>query len=313
MLLAFAFGPSGLVCKPMAAKTQARQGASWSNKLKFYVVVMGGYYAYKYYKMQGKSPDEVSGTSSKGAGAAYECKDGSEHMHRQFEKIGGSWVSSMQAGACSDNQLLLLHRTSLSAETEFASLIPQLITKAAPSGGLQVIAPDRPCHGYTPCSAREDTLERLVARRPGLQQFSYLASGRESIQQALDIAKRRRTPTKMLLLRPMMVEPDTKGVTAPVGVDSARWAALSSDRKSSPGADGPEPLSVAQMPRGCVVTLVYLDGDKEDEAFKTALEEEDVAVDVRYVDSLEDELVPAVTDMLAGDGASAAEASDEEV
>jgi len=299
---------------PPAPAGQARAGGTnWSHKLKFYVVVMGGYYAYKYYRNGGKmTPEDTSGRSSKGTGASSEdCKDGSEHMRRQFNKIGGSWVSSLQAGECSDNQLLLLHQTSLSAHTEFATTIPQLIKKAAPSGGLQVLAPDRPCHGYTPCPAEgEDSQERggvlgrLVFQRSSAQQFAYLASGREAAQQALAIVKRRRAPARMLLLRPFMVEPDTKGVTASVGTDSARYAALNSLLQST---NEDESLSAAAMPRGCVATLMYLDGDKEDDALKTALEEEDVAVDVRYVDSLEEGIVPAVTDMLAGDGSSLAD------
>lgn len=297
-----------------AAAGQGRAGTNWSTKLKFYVVVMGGYYAYKYFRNGGNmTPDDTSGRSSKGASTASEdCKDGSEHMRRQFNKIGSSWVSSLQAGACSDNQLLLLHRTSLSAQTEFATTIPQLIKKAAPSGGLQVIAPDRPCHGYTPCPGggeesqdRGGVLGRLVAQRSGAQQFSYLASGREAARQALAIVKRRKAPARMLLLRPLMVEPDTKGIAASAGIDSARYAALNS---LVPSTDEDEPLSAAAMPRGCVATLMYLDGDREDDALKTALEEEDVAVDVRFVDSLEEGIIPAVTDMLAGDGSSLADA-----
>lgn len=230
-------------------------------------------------------------------------------------------MSSLQAGACSENQLLLLHRTSLSAETEFGTMIPQLIKKATPSGGLQVVAADRPCHGFSPCPGKgedrqEDggTLGRLIARRPGAQQFSYVASGRDAARQALAIAQRRKAPTRMLLLRPMMVTPDAKGVTASIGVDSARWAALKGDSASSK-EDALEPLEVAKMPRGCVVTLMYLDGDQEDEVLRAALEEHDVAVDVRYMDSFEEGVVPAVSDMLASDGASTAdtEAVDEEV
>merc|ERR1712096_454106 len=101
----------------------------------------------------------------------------------------------------------------------------------------------------------------------------------------------------MLLLRPAMVTPDTKGITAPVAVDSARWAVLDGHSPSSK-EDSLESLDVTKMPRGCIVTLMYLDGDKEDEALKAALEEEDVAVDVRFVDSFDEGIVPAVTDML---------------
>jgi len=306
------------------APAQAKAGTNWSHKLKFYIVVMGGYYAYKYYKNQGNDPATAAKGGSKGTAsvAEYDCKDGSEHVHRQFVKVGTSWVSTLQAGACSDNQLLLLHRTGLSAETEFGATIPQLIEKATPSGGLQIVAPDQPCHGFTPCPGEADNgeelssnmLGRLVARRPGAQQFAYLASGRDSTQEALAIVKRRNAPARMLLFRPLMVNPDTKGITAPAGIDSARWDVLGHSPASK--QDSPKPLAVAKMPRGCVVTLMYLDGDKEDDALKAALEEADVAVDVRIVDSMEEGIVPAVTDMLATDGAESAmdtETNDEEL
>jgi len=113
----------------------------------------------------------------------------------------------------------------------------------------------------------------------------------------------------MLLLRPQLVAADIKGRKA--AVDAARWAVLSSSKER-----GLESLDVVKMPRGCTATLIYLEGDQEDDALKTALEDDDVAVEVRYVDSLEEldaGIVSAVSDMLAGDGAATEESSDEEV
>lgn len=61
-------------------------------------------------------------------------------------------------------------------------------------------------------------------------------------------------------------------------------------------------MNVAKMPKGCMVMLVYLSGDVEDEGLKTALQAVDVSVEVRHLISLERGLLQASVHLLSGDG-----------
>jgi len=291
-----------------------KAGMGWGTRLQIYVLIMGGYYAYKYWK-NGGLPDK-STTSSKGDGRD-DCKEATTHPQRRFKKVDGSWLSYVEAGSCSNVQLLLLHQTSLSAETEFGATIPQLL-KAAPAGGLRVLAIDQPCHGYSPCQdpgtseAPAGVFARFLAGRPANHQFAYMASGREAARNVLAIVQSRREAARMLLVRPLMVAVDSKGAASSAVVDSARWAVLQGARPSAEAAKT-EPLTIGKMPRGCTVTLLYLEGEEEDEALKQALEDADVIVEVRNVDSLDEGIVPAVADMLTVGGASTADSVDEEI
>lgn len=294
------------------AAGKAKAGGNWSARLQMYVVILGAFYAYKAWK--GKDPLSSEGGSSAGGnsagrGSGLDCKGRPSHLQRHFTRVEGSWMSSLEAGDCSNMALLMVHQTSLSAETEFAAMIPHLL-EAAPAGGLQVLSVDRPCHGYSPCPERgepEDAsslLGRFLAGRPASQQIAYLASGRDAARHALATVQRRRAPARMLLVRPHLASRDSKGtMSVAAAIDSARWTVLTGEPLASK-VRKLESLDVGKMPRGSTVTLMYLEGDEEDDALKAALEEEDVAVEVRYADTLEDDILPAVTDMLAGDGAA---------
>lgn len=279
--------------------------------MQIYIVVMGAYYAYKYYK-GGDAKDSGANSAAK-----QECKDDPE-LRRRFTKTAGTWTSYLEAGSCSATQLLLLHQTSLSAETEFGSVIPQLLT-AAPAGGLKVLAVDRPCHGYSLCPEGGEPeeistfLRSLLAGRSANFQVAYMASGREAARHALATVQRRQSAARILLIRPHSATLDTRGMKSRLAAaDVSRWSALSGKQPSSKAKLG-DSLDVASLPRGCTVTLIYFEGDEEDENLKTTLEDENIPVEVRWVDSIEDGIAPAVADMLAGEGAATADASDEEV
>lgn len=302
----------------MAAGRKPAQPGGWSARLQMYIVILGAYYAYKAWK--GHDPTAASGSSgSNGKAEAQDCKDDTDDPQRKFAKVQSIWMSSLEAGACSNMQLFMVHQTALSAESEFGESIPQILAKAAPPGGLQVLALDRPCHGYSTCpeagEPEDDSalFTGVLARRPASRQFSYVASGRTAARLVLATVVRRRMAARILLLRPHLVSVDSKAITsAAAAVDSARWSAMHGDSPSDKGRPA-ESLDVAKLPRGCTVTLMYLESDEEDQDLKTSLEDADHAVEVRYVDSIEDGIVPAVADMLAGDGAATAEPSDEEV
>lgn len=290
-------------------------GTGISARLQMYVVVMGGYYLYKTYYMP---PD--AGKTGAGANSGSQdddCKGRNASLRRRFKQVDGLWLSSMEAGGCADMLLMLLHQTSSSAETEFGKVIPQLQKKAAPSGGLQVVALDRPCHGYSACPEGGEpatALDLFLGRRPAKQQIAFMTTGRASARQMLATVQRRKTASRMLLVRPQLVAPDAKVASSVLAAaDSARWSVLVGD---SPSSKETGRLDVASIPLGCTVTLVYIEGDQEDEDLKTALEERDAMVEVRLAldgEALEETVLLAATDMLAGDGAATADASEEEV
>jgi len=243
-------------------------------------------------------------------------KDAAIKVMRRFRKIDGVYtLSYLEAGASSHMKLLLLHRTSLSAEAEFGGIIPELFAKAALPGGLKVVAPDRPCHGYSLCPETGEPVEpftlfaRLLSERPVAQKFAYMTSGYESARHALEIVQRRGQAAQVILLRPQMISPDTKGLTSSLAAaESMRWALLRGERPSTTEGT-PETLPVGQLPKGCAVLLIYLRGDVEDPALKTVIEisNTDVSVEVLYLESFEDGLVSAVSNMFRGKSAAFAE------
>lgn len=212
------------------------------------------------------------------------------HMQRRFRNMDGLWLSYLEAGVSSNMKLLLLHRTSLSGEAELGAIASQIL-KSAPAGHLKVVIPDRPCHGYSLCPEGGETTEaftwygRLLAERPHVQQFAYLTSGRAAARHALEIVQRRRAVARILLFRPHMVVLDSKGAESPlVAAEFARWSLLG--HEYPPTREERNPLSVSEMPKGCVVMLVYLRDDDQDQSLKLALEASGVSLQVEVVNSL---------------------------
>merc|ERR1711998_614730 len=106
--------------------------------MQMYMVVIGGYYLYK--SFAGKkdaghtNADESSATMSEHADADAPSAD--VNFTRRFTQVDGSWLSYVEARYVEARsrtgvQLLLLHRTSLSAEAEFGTTIPQLVANVA--------------------------------------------------------------------------------------------------------------------------------------------------------------------------------------
>jgi len=283
------------------------QKTGWTTRLQIYAVVMGIYYAYKYYKGELKGYGDNASTAAQ---SKETCTD-DPTLKRRFSRVGAHWLSFLEVGACTNMQLILLHQTGLSAEAEFSTTIPQLL-EAGPAGGLRVLAIDRPCHGYSPCLDEAESAKApflvggLLGQRAASAVFSFMASGRDAARHVLSLVSATKIPARMLLLRPQLKTLDSKVSTSALATaETARWNALSGAKKEHSDA----PLDVSSLPKACTVTIVYFEGDVEDDTLKIALEDENIAVEVRYVDSMEEGLVPAVADMLAGDGA----ATDEEV
>lgn len=283
-------------------------------RIQLYVVVFGAYYLYKtYIKGPDSSGGAGGGSSADAAGKREQCTDDPE-ARRRFGQGGDSWLSYLEAGSCSNTQLVLLHQTALSAETEFGAAIPRLLT-AAPAGGLKVLAVDRLCHGYSSCQEGGEAaqLASLLARRPAGSQTAYVASGRDAAGEVFDLVQRRKVPARILLLRPHLASLDdraTMGVKSPraAAFDSARWSTLGSKASKQSVS-----LDASSLPRGCTVTLIYLDADEEDNELAASLEDNNVPVEVRHADLWEEDIVPAVADMLAVDGAATEETIDHEV
>lgn len=115
-------------------------------RMQSYLVIMVAYYLFS--SFTGRFSKKTSQTDSSEVQDSVDYEDDEaapvsvKALARQFTEVEGTWISYMQAGSRADTSLLLLHRSSLSAETEFGDILPQL-AGAAPRG-LQVLAPDRP-------------------------------------------------------------------------------------------------------------------------------------------------------------------------
>jgi len=251
-----------------------------------------------------------------------------DHVTRGFTAVDGMWLSHLQATSKSETMLLLLHRTSLSAEVEFGSAIPRLVSEAAPSGGFRVLAPDRPCHGYSPCPAggeperADEWLKSLAFARNAPRTLAIVASGREAARQALALARQRPGVSHIILASPRAMAPTRPKTSTAVELrdwltksydkatvyetaDAARWLAVSPAAEDESNTDSPpqqKGLNVAKLPKGCGVSLLYdADADEEDEALRLALEAHAVDVKVRSTSaghSLQDIIIDEVRQSL---------------
>lgn len=264
-------------------------------------LVVGGFCLYKL-KLQKPSSRSISDASTK--------------VLRRFKKLDGIWLSHLEAGVSTNLKLLMLHQTSLSAEAEFGGIIPQLVGKAAPPGGIKVVAPDRPCHGFSLCPARGEPREagvtlfaRILSERPVAQKFAYMASGHEAARHTLEIVQRRRQPARLIFIRPQMRSLAADGLTSPLAIgETVRWELLTGANHSAEQGEL-EPLIVREMPKGCAVMLIYHKGDTEDPSLRSAFEASDAGISVttRYIESSGDGLATAALLMLGGRSLAAAE------
>lgn len=240
-------------------------------------------------------------------------------ISRRFKDLDGQWLSYMQADAKSDTALLMLHRTSLSAEAEFSTFFPKL--QKVVGGTARIVAPDRPCHGFTPCPESgepEDAsswLKPLVKIGGAPERIAVVAIGKEAALQALLLASKRKEVMHILLISPKVAAPlrermtktdelhawlKTNGypATGQAAADAIRWAASGVTGKAKP-----RPLTalVEKLPQDCRVTLLYDAGEEEDDELKQALDAQGTEVKSRSTsgkDSLFDILADEVQQSL---------------
>lgn len=248
-------------------------------------------------------------------------------VSRRFKDLDGMWLSYMQTDSKAESMLLLLHRTSLSAEVEFGMSFPSFAKVAGHSARL--IAPDRPCHGFSPCPSGGEPkdaslwLNRLVRAGGPLEKVTVVAVGREAAAEALALASKRKEVNNILLLSPKVVAPArgdmTKAKASDLGAwlgkhgyatsgqaaaDAIRWVAAgaSNEEKKSPIE-----LNVEKLPADCRVTLLYDTGDEEDEELRQDLDKQGTEVKTRSTtgddalhDILADEMQQALSPEAAG-------------
>lgn len=273
-----------------------------------------------------------SSSKSSDAGGSTSLDDGDDdtafggQTARRFKDVNGMWVSYMQTDGKADHLLLLLHRTSSSAEGEYGSAFPQLAKAAAPAS-FRMLAPDRPCHGFSPCPTDGEPDDAATWLKPFMKiggtpdKLAVVAAGREAAQQALSFAQAAKASkvdfTHLLVVAPKSVAPTTKITESaemhawlgkhtksksPQAIaDAAKWAAAEGQYKPPKLAS----LSVDTLPQDFRVTILYGEGDEEDEEFRQALEGQGVEVKTRDLSgdyTLSDILVDEVQQALNPEG-----------
>lgn len=276
-------------------------------RLQMYMFMMAAMYLYKTYtgdssgKSSTKSSHETAqdddGDSAEGTQAGA--------LRRGFKDIGGSWISYLEAEGSAETLLLMLHRSASSAEVDFGTTMSQLMAGPQPASGmLKVLAPDRPCHGYSPCPSAgepEDAnlwLGRLVATRHR-QRLALVASGREAMAQAIAFLGTREEAAQVLIVSPRAATPSrgslsTAGeladwlrsshpgrtATAAAAASAAQWAVTGAGAKGA-AEDASAAPDLPDFPKGTAFTLLYAEGEVEDDAFKAALEDQGIEVRTR--------------------------------
>mmetsp|Transcript_36469 Transcript_36469/g.97069 ORF Transcript_36469/g.97069 Transcript_36469/m.97069 type:complete len:432 (-) Transcript_36469:72-1367(-) len=261
---------------------------SFGGQMKLQVMILGGFVLYSMYKRTPESVEPVE-------------------LTRRFTEVDGHWYSSLQQGR--GEMLLFLHRTSSTASTEFGTFIPRLPRAHA-------VVPDRPCHGYTPCNDEANWLVNFARSIPS-KRITVIASGREAVLQAFDLANSRTEVAQLMLLSSGTLAPsreslatgdvkallDTRPDTSQVA-DFVSWAAQSGAEHVSEG------LSSVKVP-DCSIKLLF-NHDEEDEELRSVLDNAGVTFDTRTASSEEtvlDVLLDEIGQALAGPETSGPEHS----
>jgi len=269
-------------------------------RIQMYLVFIVGYYLFKNVTGRGSKSSTSSSFSSHDVADDDDARGDVSLPTRGFAEVGGHWLSFMQTQEPkAEATLLLLHSTAASAEADYGAALPQLAEAGRPT--VRLLAPDRPCHGYSPCPAGGEPvttswLKGVLAKKAGGASQLWLAStGRDAARQALALASAKKEATQLWLLSPRSEAPSAvpaalaassdlrawlaqqKG-SAAAAADAARWAVA-----VGKGSKGPEQgsLNVADLPRGCKVTLLYGEDDEEDEETRAALEAEGVPYETK--------------------------------
>lgn len=307
-------------------------------RMQMYAMLAVCYFAYNgVKKMNGSSSSSSSGHDF-ADDAAPSPASAPGQLRRSFAEVDGTWVSFVEAGGRGDSLLLFLHHTSLSAEGEYGAALGRVLEKASspPPGGLRILAPDRPCHGFTPCPADKkfadgSWLEGLLSSRKQPKKLTIVASGRVAARQAFTIAHERSQASRLLLLNPSAMGPSRGGLTNPkadaaellkwlgqqqkgfatasAAADAARWAVASNPDDE----DEDDKLSVSGLPEGSQVATLYAEGEKEDTDLKEELEGLGLSVKVQHAKTSEaflDAVVAEAWRFVAGSDAEEEENQD---
>jgi len=285
-------------------------------RLQMYMVAFAGYYLYKNYmgnptreteteKVSASEPDFEVGFSAPAGGMS---------LQRGFEQARGHWSSFLESRDGEKTSLVFLHRTASSAEAEFAKVLPEV--KKVSGSPVSVFAPDRPCHGYTPCRGGAGTgnnndvewLQGLLKSRRA-QHMAYIASGKEAAQTILSLLRKRQESAQVLLISPGVAadQPSLgdfeqwlkRQRKSPRSLaDAVKWAASVLENEVQVGDD----TDTDGMPEGCSVTVLTEAGDTEDKVFLEELEGQGHVVRSRQLlpqDSLHEEVAKEALQLLA--------------
>eukprot|EP00928_Gymnodinium_smaydae_P029849 TRINITY_DN22362_c0_g2_i2.p1 TRINITY_DN22362_c0_g2~~TRINITY_DN22362_c0_g2_i2.p1 ORF type:complete len:320 (-),score=67.39 TRINITY_DN22362_c0_g2_i2:137-1096(-) len=288
---------------------------------KMYLYMMGAYFVYNSFMRggnRGGSSSAIGDDASEDAGRSgtsgtddndADVTQAPWSVQRGFLDVNGAWVSYLGGGSASGEelQLLLLHRTAASAETEFGGALARLMQEPSSIPSFSVFAPDRPCHGFSPCLAGNTLagwLPKAVAkRRMSTDRLAMIASGRDSLIDALALARSGKV-LRLLLLAPQREAPEKPGgdlaawlqkLPAKSSVeevaDAARWAAATAASRT--GSASSSDLGDERLPDGVTATIIYAEDDVEDGRLKPALEDLGVEVSVKRVKAVTSEVMAA--------------------
>jgi len=273
-------------------------------RMQMYLVMMVGYFLFTNLTGRGSkrstAASDEQGTMTDDDDIAPEVP--TAVTSRKFTQFGETWLSNLQTDTKTDTVLLFFHRTASSAEAEYGAALPR-ITKILPPRSVSILAPDRPCHGYSTCSADgepEDPM-KWVNRLLGAQKLMrpkrlvLVSAGRDSARLALSLARSKPEVTQLLLMSPRIAAPRRVSMTsaaevhtwlsehsslstAQAAADAARWAAAGGKE----GSSEPKDLDVTKLPQDCKVSILYGEEDEEDEELRTALESAGIEPKVRH-------------------------------
>mmetsp|Transcript_70788 Transcript_70788/g.166100 ORF Transcript_70788/g.166100 Transcript_70788/m.166100 type:complete len:441 (-) Transcript_70788:118-1440(-) len=295
---------------------QKLKQAGIGGRLQMYMLAFAGYYVYKNFMGPQSVGEKTSHSEAEAedAGAAASTSSASAFsvpLRRSFSEVSGNWYSYLETGSALSS-IVLLHRTGSSAEVEFGDIFTQATKEGAT---FSVFAPDRPCHGYSPCdssgSAGSTWLQSLLKRRQ-LPRPAYVASGLEATRIIFSVVRDRKEAASVLLLSPhaQIEGPGKSDVMrwlarqdrqealprSPMSLaDAARWAALD-------GVEAAADLDVKDLPEGCSVSILTEATQTEDKGFVEELESQGHLVRSRQLaveDSWHDEVTAEVAQLLS--------------
>eukprot|EP00438_Fugacium_kawagutii_P025921 Skav202340 [mRNA] locus=scaffold2638:17883:19187:- [translate_table: standard] len=297
-----------------SASSAASSASGWLQKLKqagiggrlqMYMVAFAGYYMYKNYMGNPKSTETSETASEPDTEVQYPARTSGISLQRGFEKVQGQWSSFLELREASENSLVFLHRTASSADAEFATVLPA-VQKMLPSP-VNIFAPDRPCHGYSPCEGSSDIkwLQGLLKSRQA-QHVAYIASGKEAAQTILGFLRKRQESAPVLLISPGAAADRPSGdfqqwlkrqsgASPRALADAVRWGASVLERATAD--DGVQTGST----EGCSITILTEASETEDKVFLEELEEQGHVVRSRQLspeDSLHEEVVKEASQLL---------------